>query len=719
MGNGLHAKKLVVAVFICTLFSASMGNSALWVFGWGNGGYSTTPDNPKYGTHDWIAEHALDWLPEAEKQFILENLAIYLYGTELPDNKNAPDGIGDTAKHHVYFYANGTLQDDSGAVRAQQEYEYALSLYRTGLVAEAVKHLGAMTHYIADLAVFAHVMGSKTDWGEEKHHSDYEDYVGRKTSSYKVEFNVFLQFDGVLETITAYDAAVLLAYDTTFDPDGGLTCVWMDNNYNWSDSTFLNRCGESLNLAVNLVADVLHTFAMEIQHHIPVPFHYQVEDYYCGPACLEMVFDYYGEDIDQYEIADVARTIGEPLYSTFTDELRRAAHFSNLSTSMGGELEYNITGYTLRSLGYAAFESTSMSLDDLKRYVDMGKPLILLMWYNESHMYGHYRVLVGYNETHFFLHDPWNKPEWGGKYGGPSIAFNYTTFLDLWNYSGHWALYVEPWRLNVSAPATVTPGEPFKVNVTITYPEPPPNAVETYPASACNATIFLPATVRLADGETARKTIGAGVLHAGESATVSWTLVASTYPIWGKIAIEAEGLVSGRVGAYVHPAYEYTDRVGGRIVFTVGPEDTTPPTIGIPTREPAGDVQPFQNVTVMVNVTDGESGVANVILSFTIDGGVTWENQTMTFNASTGLYEAFIRGQEAGTTVRFKIIAYDVVGNEAVLNGEQPYCVYTVIPELQPIHVLACLAITSMLIGIHKFRKAKTFPISACLKRIK
>ncbi|MEM2355725.1 MAG: hypothetical protein QXO00_05340, partial [Candidatus Bathyarchaeia archaeon] len=95
----MHAKKLVVAVFICTLFSASMGNSALRVFGWGNGGYSTTPDNPKYGTHDWIAEHALDWLPEAEKQFILENLAIYLYGTELPDNKNAPDGIGDTAKH--------------------------------------------------------------------------------------------------------------------------------------------------------------------------------------------------------------------------------------------------------------------------------------------------------------------------------------------------------------------------------------------------------------------------------------------------------------------------------------------------------------------------------------------------------------------------------------------------------------------------------------------
>jgi hypothetical protein len=37
----------------------------------------------------------------------------------------------------------------------------------------------------------------------------------------------------------------------------------MDQNYNWNDATFKNRSGESLNLAVNLVADVLHTFYAE------------------------------------------------------------------------------------------------------------------------------------------------------------------------------------------------------------------------------------------------------------------------------------------------------------------------------------------------------------------------------------------------------------------------------------------------------------------------
>jgi len=34
----------------------------------------------------------------------------------------------------------------------------------------------------------------------------------------------------------------------------------MNQNYDWNNPTFRNRCGESLNLAVNLIADVLHTF---------------------------------------------------------------------------------------------------------------------------------------------------------------------------------------------------------------------------------------------------------------------------------------------------------------------------------------------------------------------------------------------------------------------------------------------------------------------------
>jgi hypothetical protein len=40
-----------------------------------NGGYSADPSNPDYGTHDYIAQHALDFLPMNEKRYILDNFS--------------------------------------------------------------------------------------------------------------------------------------------------------------------------------------------------------------------------------------------------------------------------------------------------------------------------------------------------------------------------------------------------------------------------------------------------------------------------------------------------------------------------------------------------------------------------------------------------------------------------------------------------------------------
>ncbi len=253
---------LVVAVFLAAFLSASANSGR--VSAWSNGGYSADPTHPGYGTHDWVAEHALDWLPAEEKQFLTDNLAWYLYGTELPDNGQAVGGVGDTTKHHVYFAANGGLQDGVAGVRAREEYVAAQQAFGLGNFSAAAMHLGMVAHYVGDLAVFGHVMGASTAWGTEVHHSDYESYVLRRTESYGDEFGSYLVYDGALTVTGAYDAAVGLARDTTFDlSGGGLNCTWMDQNYNWSDQTFRNRMGESLNLAVNAVADVLHTFYTE------------------------------------------------------------------------------------------------------------------------------------------------------------------------------------------------------------------------------------------------------------------------------------------------------------------------------------------------------------------------------------------------------------------------------------------------------------------------
>jgi hypothetical protein len=257
-------KRQAASLFLIGLLSACLVAGSTGVYGWSNGGYSADPANPDYGTHDWIAEHALDWLPLGEKQFLLDNKAAYLYGTELPDNGGAADGIGDTTKHHVYYFANGSVQDDAAADRAVEEYANAVAAYNAGNFSGAAKQLGIMAHYVADMAVFGHVMAAATAWGTETHHSDYEDYVQTRTNSYVDDFDSFLVFDGSLSTLSAYDAALTLAYDTTFDGAEQLSCIWMDQHYDWSNDTFRSRSGESLNLAVNAVADVLHTFNADV-----------------------------------------------------------------------------------------------------------------------------------------------------------------------------------------------------------------------------------------------------------------------------------------------------------------------------------------------------------------------------------------------------------------------------------------------------------------------
>ncbi len=316
-----------------------------------------------------------------------------------------------------------------------------------------------------------------------------------------------------------------------------------------------------------VVLSNIHPVAAEPQFYTisGVPHHYQLKNYYCGPASLEMVFDYYGSDVLQYEIADVARTAG---YGTFSDDMRRAAHFSNLSTSVGtDEPAHSCTGYTGRDLGYAAFEHApgSLWLDSLESLIAMDYPIVVLTWYDASHSSGHFRVVIGYDASmeEVIVHDPWNTA-WGGVYGGPNVHFSYATFQDLWSYSSYWGLFTHPWIISIDMPTKVNPGSTFTVEATITYPCPSPYSATDYPASSCQSTITLPSGFSLAAGETATKTLGTGSMSAGSSVTISWNVVAAETPGPYTITVSAEGRISGDVSSHgTYSAYSYIDRIGG------------------------------------------------------------------------------------------------------------------------------------------------------------
>ena len=291
--------------------------------------------------------------------------------------------------------------------------------------------------------------------------------------------------------------------------------------------------------------------------YIPVPYHRQITGYHCGPAALEMVFDFYGPDVAQSEIADGARTAPD---GTYTCDMVRATHFSNLSTFPVGGYPENVTGYTARELGYAAFEYWGVTIDQLKSLVDAGYPIVVLTTW-------HYRVVVGYSSTRIIFQDPLY---------GENSTLTYEAFSTTWDYSGHWALFISPWEIEVSVPPDVAVGSVFNVTATVTYPSPLPPSSDPYPASRSNATVTLSAGLNLAPGEITKKPIETGTLVAGVSANVTWTVQADEAGD-GMISVEAEGRVAGFVPPLPsYPeGYSYQDRIGGcrqRVVDVVAEE---------------------------------------------------------------------------------------------------------------------------------------------------
>ena len=124
-----------------------------------------------------------------------------------------------------------------------------------------------------------------------------------------------------------------------------------------------------------------------------VPLYQQIDAKGCGPAALQMIFDYYGEFVDQKEIYNAARAGGTPL-----PDMARAAQFSDLSTTVGERWPDNIvTGYTARPVGYAAFYYASDVewMQGLKSVVAQGYPVAVLQNFYPDSEDPHYRVVVG------------------------------------------------------------------------------------------------------------------------------------------------------------------------------------------------------------------------------------------------------------------------------------------------------------------------------------
>ncbi len=306
------------------------------------------------------------------------------------------------------------------------------------------------------------------------------------------------------------------------------------------------------------------------------PWHQQINGLFCGEGVLEGVYDYYGPDINQKEIADVARSSSA---GTWTFDMVRAGHFSSMSSAQGRFFpqEAPSAGYPERALGYASFpySSDQFWLEELKSLIASDTPVILLMTYEPDGGGGHYRTAVGYDDAEgvIYFSDPWGRDLKHQTDKAGITSWTYAELQSGWNYTAegeshpYWGMVMMPWNVTIRTSGSLKPGSTATVTAEVTYPCPKPFNPSLYPARNVTATIILPDAMSL---DSSRSSSSLGDINAGSTARATWK-VKIDGPVKGKmIVLQAQGTVSGAIAeahwtgmSVSYPAYSYADAIGG------------------------------------------------------------------------------------------------------------------------------------------------------------
>lgn len=101
--------------------------------------------------------------------------------------------------------------------------------------------------------------------------------------------------------------------------------------------------------------------------------------FFCGPASLKIVLDYYGVSVPEQEIAKAANATREKGASA--KGLVKAAEY----------------------FGFNAFFKEDSTLDDLRYYLDKKIPVIVDWFWEDD---GHYGVVIGIDKKNIIFRDP-------------------------------------------------------------------------------------------------------------------------------------------------------------------------------------------------------------------------------------------------------------------------------------------------------------------------
>jgi ABC-type bacteriocin/lantibiotic exporter with double-glycine peptidase domain len=114
-----------------------------------------------------------------------------------------------------------------------------------------------------------------------------------------------------------------------------------------------------------------------------IPYHRQKKEYWCGPAALQMAFEFHGKHMSQKSIARLAKT--------------------NKRTGTAGR---KMT-VAVRAAGLLQFRKKNSSLADIKKYL-LNKTPVIVNFVEPSWEVAHYALVCKLTPKEIVLNDPWN-----------------------------------------------------------------------------------------------------------------------------------------------------------------------------------------------------------------------------------------------------------------------------------------------------------------------
>lgn len=320
-----------------------------------------------------------------------------------------------------------------------------------------------------------------------------------------------------------------------------------------------------------------------------------------------------GLRVPQELFANVARTSSD--VGTLSVDMVRAMRFSRLSfpASENASVSWQGSGFPGYDIGFSA---ATLALDTpwydiLRKTIMLGTPVMVLQHFLPTDAGGHWRVVYGFNSTHLFMKDPWNRED----QPLPDYIITYDEFTALWQYEEingasegkkiasdkkvsrirttpfsqkkfspsekkFLGVAAVPWRLSVlSASPSPAHGSSTQLSVSFSYDAAIPSAFiqDTPNAQKIELEISYDPTV----WATSRSPILLpSPLSLGDSQTASFNLtcIATTQTCsTSSVSIRASGLISSssppavNYGRINFPSYDYMDMIGSAWTkFTFG-----------------------------------------------------------------------------------------------------------------------------------------------------